>query len=86
MDACVKTAFERKQQFRARYDRQGIDSILARGIVSTGNGVWVFDYDSMGGSEPAQFPGTFAYECQQPRLASEARGLKLVCVNEYELW
>jgi hypothetical protein len=40
----------------------------------------------MGGSEPGQFPGTFAHECQKPTLVSKPRGLEFICVNEYELW
>jgi hypothetical protein len=86
VDSCVKTCFESHEYFHARYDQRGIDSVVARGVVSYSNGLWIFDYDSMGAGEPGQFPGTFAYQCQKPKLVSENRGLKFICVNEYEMW
>jgi hypothetical protein len=86
VDSCVKSCFESHEYFHARYDQRGIDSVVARGVVSHSNGLWIFDYDSMGAGEPAQFPGTFAYQCQKPKLISGNRGLKFICVNEYEMW
>jgi hypothetical protein len=38
VDACVTTAFSSGQPFYARYDLQGIDSNVARGIASNADG------------------------------------------------
>src|SRR5438128_9157700 len=66
VDSCVKSCFDKNEHFHARYDQQGVDSAIARGVLFHDNGLWIIDYDSMGASEAVQFPGTFAYDCQTP--------------------
>jgi len=79
-DQCVAKAREEKRPFIARYDLQGIDSIVADGVAGNAEGeIYVFRYDSdpSGGSNVGE--SIREKKCRGIRIVRSKRGRQIRC-------
>jgi hypothetical protein len=88
VNACVIEHVLKSKPFRARFAVRCEDSKCATGLVleSQSGSLYIVTYDSEGchpdkASDP--FCGTALERCQKPTIASQGKGLRLLCKNEY---
>ena len=81
-DNCVLQAFAAGEAFFVRYDKQGIDSNVAEGLVlSHEKSLAIIHFDDWSCSTPYC---TRSESCGSPKITRTKNGIHVQCSNEYD--
>ena len=81
-DDCVLEAFAAGRDFFVRYDKQGIDSNVAEGLLFHNKQLAVLHFDDFSCSTPYC---THVESCESPKITKRKDGIHVQCANEYNL-